>query len=137
MKYLTSLFIALLFCTFSFAQTEVHPLDEELNECVNENYSNHGMIQCHAKYQEEWDKLLNKYYKLLTEHATEDIQLKLKESQRTWLKMRDQEFEFIESFYGSMEGSMYNLVIVNMKRKFVRNRALELKAYYNILEMDE
>ena len=48
-----------------------------------------------AVYDEEraYDSLLNKYYQVLLSKLTAEDQLKLRESQRNWLKFRDSERE--------------------------------------------
>jgi uncharacterized protein YecT (DUF1311 family) len=116
---------------------EDHWIDIELKSClaVDSNQTTAGMNMCTYEGEEKWDKELNKYYKLLMNNLDSAGQLKLKEAQRQWMKFRDIEFEFIGTYYyETKQGTMWTNVAAGSRYEFVKTRALELKAYYEILE---
>jgi uncharacterized protein YecT (DUF1311 family) len=130
------LFILLTNLTFGQdKQTDKHPIDLKIEQClsIDSNQSTFGMINCIRTAMEEWDAELNKYYKLLMETLTTDEQKKLRTAQRQWLDYRDKEFEFIETMYRNMEGTMWKIVEADSRNNIVRQRALELTSYYNTL----
>jgi uncharacterized protein YecT (DUF1311 family) len=116
-------------------QTDKHPIDLKIEEClsIDSNQSTFGMINCIRTAMEEWDAELNKYYNLLMETLNTDEQEKLRAAQLQWLVYRDKEFEFIEKFYRNMEGTMWKIVEADSRNNIVRQRALELTSYYDIL----
>jgi len=135
-KIIGILFILLF--NFTAAQDddiEKHPIDIKVEDCVANpsNQTTIGMINCVQTAMEEWDAELNKYYKLLMNTLDTDEQDKLRDAQRQWLVFRDKEFEFIGTRYGKMEGTMFNIIEADSRNNIVRQRALELKSYYDIL----
>ena len=128
----------LLLINFTFGQEseiDKHMIDIKVEEClaIASNQTTVGMINCIQTAMEEWDAELNKYYKLLMNTLNTDEQEKLRAAQRQWLVFRDKEFEFIGTRYGSMEGTIFNIIEADSRNNFVRQRALELKSYYDIL----
>ena len=119
-------------------QTDVHPIDIKVENClaIDSNQTTIGMISCIQVALEEWDAELNKYYKLLIETLKADEEKNLRTAQRQWLVFRDKEFEFIETMYGNMSGTMWDIVRTDCKNNFVRQRALELKSYYDTLTFE-
>ncbi|MBT8379336.1 MAG: DUF1311 domain-containing protein [Ignavibacteria bacterium] len=138
MKLLITGMLFILLTNIAFGQeneTEKHPIDIKVEECIaNEsNQTTIGMINCIQTAMEEWDAELNKYYKRLMNTLNTDEQEKLRDAQRQWLVFRDKEFEFIGMRYGKMEGTMFNIIEADSRSNIVRQRALELKSYYDIL----
>jgi uncharacterized protein YecT (DUF1311 family) len=54
-------------------------------------YSTMDMHNAISFQMTEYDKLLNKYYKLLRDKLSDDDKVKLRDAQRVWLKYRDSE----------------------------------------------
>jgi len=139
MKFITIIsLIFILFTNFTFGQeseTEKHPIDIKVEDClaIGSNQTTIGTINCIQTAMEEWDAELNKYYKLLMNTLNTDEQEKLRAAQRQWLVYRDKEFEFIGTRYGKMEGTIFNIIEADSRNNIVRQRALELKSYYDIL----
>jgi len=128
----------ILLFNFTAAQddnNDKHPIDIKVEEClaIHSNQTTIGMIECIQTAMEEWDDELNKYYKLLMNNLDINEQEKLRDAQRQWLVFRDKEFEFIGTRYGKMEGTMFNIIEADSRNNIVRQRALELKSYYDIL----
>ena len=115
-----------------FAQ-EKHPIDKFEEECISENQTTAGMANCTYEARKKWDAEMNKYYKLLMSVLDKNRQDKLRESQRAWIKFRDAEFENIENMY-PQDATMYINVRAAAKMSIVKERALQLKDYYEIQE---
>ncbi len=133
------LFIIITNCSFGQEiQANKHPIDIKVDECLDkkENFTTFGSINCIQTAIEEWDAELNKYYKLLMDKLRTDEQEKLRAAQRQWLNFRDKEFEFIETMYANMDGTMWMIVAVDSRNNIVRQRALELISYYDTLTFE-
>ena len=95
------------------------------------------MIQCSSIAENEWDKELNKYYNLLLTKLNVDEKQKLKNTQRYWLIYRDNELSFSGTMYYNMEGTMWRVAAAGRSCDIVKERALELKNYYDVLTFDK
>jgi uncharacterized protein YecT (DUF1311 family) len=58
----------------------------------------------------------------------------LKEAQVQWLKFRDSEFQLQGEIYSKPEGTMYIPMSADSQMQAVKKRALELKAYLDLLK---
>ena len=116
--------------------TEVkHPIEEKLSKCLDDSITNVGMCNCLTAAAVAWDKELNKYYKLLKDELEEPAQLLLRESQRKWITYRDNEIKFIDHYYSEVKvGTMYSMFAEDRKKEIVKQRAEELRQYYEELE---
>lgn len=136
----TTILIAFLLSSIQlFAQkgdTEArHPIDIRLENChsIDSNQTTYGMINCEIIARDEWDKELNKYYNLLMDILGAEERTKLKNSQLAWLSYRDKEKDFSGTMYYNMQGTMWHVVAAGRFCEMVRQRALELKEYYDTL----
>lgn len=112
------------------------PIDLELQTCLDspENFSTKGMRNCVTVAIEKWDIELNKNYETLMSVLEETEQTKLKESQLSWIKFRDDELNFSNQLYYGFEGTMWLIVAAERRLSLIRDRAIELDAYIKILE---
>lgn len=140
MKYL---FFGPLFFIYSFIFGQIRPqeylIDKQLKTCLDsmENQSTVGMIGCTENALNSWDIEMNKYYKLLSDTLlSANEKQRLKSAQKKWIEFRDLEFSFIEIAYSNLQGSMWSVVMSGKKLEVVKQRALELKAYYDSLTLD-
>lgn len=135
MKKLILISILIISRLLSFGQTKEvkHPIDISLENCLNKDGTTSGMISCLNISSEAWDKELNQYYQKLILKLNETDKKNLQESQRKWIKFRDDEFKFIDSLYSQNTGTMWPLLINDNKYNFIKNRALDLKSYYDII----
>jgi len=134
-----SILTILFLTTFLFlhGQTEKkHPIDVELQKCLDtkENYTTLAMTECIVKAADSWDIELNKNYKILLGLLTEEQKEKLKESQRPWIKYRDNELDFSRSFYTQMQGTMWIPVAARTRLNLTKQRAEELSDYISTLK---
>jgi uncharacterized protein YecT (DUF1311 family) len=133
------LFVFLLFLSAAkiSAQVKEHPIDKQLRRCLDssQNYTTSGMIGCEYQAYEDWDKELNRNYKLLMTALDADGKAKLKEAQISWLAFRESNFSFIKDIYGKKQGTMWRPVEVDEKVEIVKGRAIELKKYCELLKL--
>ena len=133
-----SLFFAFCLCFIektSFGQdTQTQdPIDKKYQSCLDSNSNTVGMIECMHAASQDWDKELNKYYKLLMTTLNPSAQSSLREAQRQWIVYKEKETKFYMDAYGKSDGSMWGLVIARRAMDIVRQRAIELKEYYDTL----
>ena len=136
MKKIFVIIIFLFSSSFIFAQSEVkkHPIDVWMDECLQTNQTTAGMINCADKAYKKWDVELNKVYKELMTLLDEDSQKKLKDSQKAWIKFRDEEFKLLASFYAKKEGTMYIPMQLFDKVEILKNRVIELDGHLQIMK---
>jgi uncharacterized protein YecT (DUF1311 family) len=117
-------------------EVDLHPIEKKLEDCLatDSNQTTAGMTNCVYSAVDEWDKELNKYYQILMDVMSATGKENLKISQRKWIEYRDKEFRFISTFYnGEMQGTMWIVVAADHRMSIVRDRAIELKGYYDLL----
>ena len=115
------------------AKIEKHKIDKELETCMDKNPSTAGMVECIEKAIKQWDEELNKNYKLLSGVLDREGQANLKKAQLEWIKFRDAEIKMIGSVYSKKEGTMYVPMSCDSVMEITKKRALELKAYYELI----
>jgi len=120
-------------------QESKHPIDtrRELCHSIDSNQTTYGMMQCEAIAKKEWDDEMNKYYKLLMDTLASEEKEKLKTAQRQWIEYRDKELEFSWSMFDGMLGTMWRVVGAGRACDIVKERALDLKSYYDMLTFDK
>ena len=128
--------IVLIVCSSSvFSQTNTieNVIDKQLSACLDssQNSSTIAMIDCTVHAKDAWDKELNKYYNLLMATLSSAEKNKLKAVQRKWLYFRDSETTFSTTLYKNMQGTMWGIAKVQSDLNIIKQRALELKAYYS------
>lgn len=129
-------FLLILFSASLFSQVMEHPIDKFTSDCMNENGSTIGIINCTKEAYLLWDQEMNKYYNLLKEVLDEEAFAKLKAAQLKWIEFRDLEIENGNGIYGFIYdtaggGTMYPMIASVIKVEIVKTRALELKSYYD------
>ncbi len=112
----------------------------ELVGCT-ETYEKQGQrlpMDCYGKTYNRWDNQLNQYYKLaMSTSPNDDARGALKTAQRSWLKFRDAEFDFMNAYYQSLEDddeiTYMSRVSANiMNIKLVKYRAIDLLRWPNL-----
>ena len=125
---------------FVYGQTEKkYPIDLELKKCLNykEHSTTQKMTDCVIKATDSWDKELNKNYNTLLSILTDEQKEKLKESQKQWIKFRDNELEFSGYFYNKVGGTMWIPVAAQTGLDITRNRALVLLEYISTWQQNK
>ncbi|QHT69179.1 DUF1311 domain-containing protein [Rhodocytophaga rosea] len=142
MKCLFSTVVLLGVATLTFGQTsesssnDTHPIEKRFADCLEkeEGQTTMGMMECAGKARDEWDKELNKYYKLLMGVLSAAEKTKLQQAQRKWIEYRDTENAFSGEMYYNMEGTMWRITAVERQVELVKERALTLQSYYETLK---
>ncbi len=110
-------------------------IENKLGNCIDNAQNNAETAQCVYTAMDEYDKLLNKYYRLLMGLLSEEGKTALRNAQRKWLEMRNLEFNFVDQLYhGEIGGTMYIPIANDVKKRFVKQRVAGLKDYYQTLE---
>ena len=114
-----------------------HPIDKALEACIDKNGSTAGMVECTDKAYVAWDKELNKNYTELMRALKPSQKESLRLAQLEWIKYRDLNFKSIDSIYDTMEGTMYIPMRIDARMEVVKQRALELKGYLDLIQEGE
>ncbi|MFN8343773.1 MAG: lysozyme inhibitor LprI family protein [Spirosomataceae bacterium] len=120
---------------FSQEADEKHPIDIALDKCMDKNPSTQGTVGCLDEAYKKWDAELNKNYKALTLKMDAKQKAALLAAQRKWIEYRDLEFKAQLSVYETMQGTMFQPMIVNDRMEVVKKRALDLKSYLDLFEI--
>jgi uncharacterized protein YecT (DUF1311 family) len=139
MKLISTLFFfSFSIIAYSQGQPSVvkHPIDVQLSACLDstENQTTADMVLCTIRAEETWDIELNKYYNLLMSVLSKDEKEKLKLTQKAWLDYRDKEFSFSGTVHSNLEGTMYRIFAANRMMEIVKQRAEELRIYYDTIK---
>lgn len=118
-----------------WAGDEKDPIDLRQEECIAKNSTTVGMIKCTIQAREAWDKELNVVYNKLMGRLKPKGKEALKQSQRQWIKYRDDQFQFIGTFYDGFEGTMWKPLRVEAITEIVKERTIRLRSYLELLEM--
>ena len=130
--YFITFFISICSTAYTQDSTEQSAIDKQLQQCLDsdKNTTTYGMMQCTLRARNAWDAELNKYYKLLMQLLSNDEKATLKTAQKSWLNFRDAETNFSSAFYNNMGGTMWSVVKVQNDLDLLKQRTLQLKAYY-------
>jgi len=119
----------------AFAQEE-HPIDKSLQLSLDKAHGiTAGMKKCLEEATVQWENELNKYYNLLMIILDKEAVKNLKKSQLAWERFRNLEYEFIPNYF-VVFGSYVGIAIREQKMKVVRARALQLKQYYETIDVE-
>ena len=122
---------------FKFANDTIR-INEFLNEYEN-SYSmsttTMGMNWKAGKYLDEYDKLLNEYYRKAQNALTSEMKIKLVESQKKWLSYYENEKKFIYNLndFGNHNSSLccWNYYIEMLEKRVLFLREIYLGHFQN------
>jgi len=120
----------------SSAAPPKHPIDQWLTDCMAKDPSTQGQLKCLGEAYTRWDAELNRVYKQLLGRLAPEEQAVLKESQRAWLKQRDEMFKLLQMIYAKKSGTMYLTLQAADRVEIVEKRALELASILDIMDME-
>ena len=132
--------LALCFCGAAWGAA--HPLDGEIEKCMNDDPSTQGTIQCANLGKKKWDGELNRAYNELMKLLPKEGQPLLRTAQRAWIPWRESEFKLLGgvylTIYNNLDGgTMWLVANAIAEMDVVRERALELLAYTDELRGGE
>lgn len=98
------------------------------------DYSTAGIINASISREEGYDRLLNKYYKILMNSLNEEGKKALRTTQRNWIKLRDSDRELVGAMHSQIYdemggGTIWGIVAADARADITRNRVLELYRY--------
>lgn len=114
-------------------------IDEYIQACIDNTNINTKTISCFVGYK-IWDRELNKYYDQLRDLLSHEMQALLLESQRSWIKDRDQTIELnsalLDLHYEDLKGTMFYAMragdVAETITPIVKQRALLLKKWVDL-----
>ncbi|MBP6333559.1 MAG: DUF1311 domain-containing protein [Aminivibrio sp.] len=96
---LTAAVVLLLLCIGGAAWGAAHPLDGEIEKCMNDDPSTQGTIQCANMGKKKWDGELNRAYNELMKLLPKEGQSLLRTAQRAWIPWRESEYKLLGGVY--------------------------------------
>jgi len=131
-------FLFLFFTTFialsvSAQDRKQDDIDIEYNKCVVKDSACPNVSDCAFRAYAAWEKQMkDEYDRLLRELKKEDDKLALKQAQEAWLAYRDATFTSYD-FMFDIPGNKWCLQRHEDRIGLVRDRALQLRSYYELL----
>lgn len=113
---------------------DIFKIEERQRLKLDIDYSTSGMVISTLDANREYDKLLNKYYKLLLNSLNEKDKEILQQSQSNWIQFRDSELELngiLMDDYYSGGGTIQRVIAASRVLELTRNRVIELYGYLN------
>ncbi|MGL4998398.1 MAG: lysozyme inhibitor LprI family protein [Cetobacterium sp.] len=132
LQKLKILSICLILSTMSLAgvseyyDIELSILEKQYEEKLDNDYSTIGMLRAMEEYYNELDKVLNKSYKELMAILSDEDKIALRDSQRAWIKFRDEQIEFSAKLYSKKEGTLWRQFTPRIMLNMMNNRINEL-----------
>lgn len=118
--------LSLLLCASASAEELKQNIDSTLQKCKMDAVSTIDSQNCYIKATTAWDTELGNQYKLLMKDQPENVRNALRDSQRQWIKYRDQYNKGIEVFYQKEEGTIWSLIAAQNKMNIIRDKTLDL-----------
>lgn len=129
--------LSLLLCLPVAAEELKQDIDSTLQKCKMDAVSTIDSQNCYIKATTAWDTELGNQYKLLMKGQPENVRTALRDSQRQWIKYRDQYNRGIDAFYQKEEGTIWSLVAAESKMNVIRDKALDLYRLRNSTNMED
>jgi hypothetical protein len=88
-------------------------VEQKVRDMLEKDYSTAGMINSSVVLETEYDKLLNKYYKLLYHKLDKNGKTALEDAQLKWIKFRDADknlvMELSRNTYDTREAAVFGM----------------------------
>lgn len=110
-------------------------IDKKESHAINNNKTGDTdkMLKATNSAQMDWNKELNKYYKLLLQNLSGQDKQDLINSQKAWESYKQYQIRLTNNTILNMQGTMYINVAGGCRREIIKQRALELKQMYTVL----
>ena len=112
----------------------LYPIDKAERDCISKLDATVAMNECSYKAMDAWYKEIDKYLEKLKTVTTEEDFADILKSQENWKKFKDSEFEAV-SIIMDKQGTMFQNSKVGMQSSLIKQRALFLKEFYEILSL--
>lgn len=109
-------------------------IEKQVENMINNDYTTPGLIEASNYSEQEYDKLLNKYYKILYNALDVDGKKALKATQLNWIKLRDSDKDLViamrNQIYDEMGGgTIWGIVAADARADITRRRVIDLYNY--------
>lgn len=109
-------------------------VNQQQRDMLSSDYSTMGMIEASNYSEQEYDKLLNKYYKILYNALNEDGKKALKATQLNWIKLRDSDKQLVTSMRNQIYdeiggGTIWSVISSEARADITRRRVIDLYNY--------
>ncbi len=112
-------------------------IETEYKACLGNDTSVVTICNCSFKAYAKWNDQMEYYYKKLIREIPNDTAKEIgKKAQNAWLTWRDTEFGTYNCIFDK-EGSKWNRVRAEGRLNMMRERAQQLKAYYEVLRQSK
>lgn len=106
-------------------------LEQAVRVMLDKDYSTYGMMEASRYLEQGYDKLLNKYYKVLLNILNDENKALLRTSQHNWILLRDSEKKLIwgmkdQTYQDSGGGTVWGVIAANADADITRRRVFEL-----------
>lgn len=128
--------ILILLSSFTcLSQEAITDIDTDMKNCLQNANSTADQRNCINNAYDSWDKLLNtEYQNLINKLRKEEKELFIA-SQRTWIKYRDAEFSFINSYYyDNDKGTLFFVMGDHKRMEMIKNRTKEIQEFTETLD---
>lgn len=117
-------------------QEKTHPIDSLYKACLDssQNQNTWGKTHCATQARDAWDKETSRYLKLLGEMLTSEENNTLQHNQQQWIAYRDKEVALASTLYGKLSDMKWRSEAFVRQYEILKQRALDLKAYYEVLK---
>ena len=113
-----------------------HPINKKEISCLKNAYSTNDMTNCVITANEEWEKELNKYLKLLGKDMPANEYKLITESQNAWKISADKDRKLIDKYVTEKDGTMYIPLSADYHKIITMNRAKFLTdIYYEYIDL--
>lgn len=106
----------------------------------DENYSTLDMKVALSYQMDEYDKLLNKYYKLLINILSPEDKIKMRDAQRLWLKYRDSETDINYNIISPNKymggGTMWPVVAMERTLDLIKERVFSIFQFIDCIDIE-
>jgi uncharacterized protein YecT (DUF1311 family) len=113
-------------------EIDIYKIEKLAEKKMNINFSTAGMSNAVFELEKGYDKLLNKYYKILIQKLNSKDAEKLKKTQENWIAFRDSErilVGIISKVEYSGGGTIQNNIRAAKICEITRKRVYEIKEY--------
>jgi len=126
---------SLLLCLSASAEELKQNIDSTLQQCKMDAVNTIDSKNCYIKATTEWDLELGNQYKLLMNGQPDNVRTALRDSQRQWIKYRDQYASAIDVFYKQQGGTISSLNAAESKLNITRDKAIDLYRLRNSTDL--
>ena len=113
-------------------EENLHPIDKAERDCIAKNMTTAGMSNCSYIAMDEWFKEIDKYINLLKDVTSKNEYNNILEAQTQWKKYQEAEFKAV-SILINKQGTIYQNILAGKECNLVKQRAYDLKSFYDYL----